>query len=94
MAIGNAPRNVPMLKLVLSPYVLVSLLVTVAIAGAVLPWIVGYSPYGQKAMEQQIDRDDSSLCAKLGLASETRRGVECKTALADLRRRHELLLLQ
>jgi hypothetical protein len=83
-----------MLKLVLSPYVLVSLLVTVAIAGAVLPWIVGYSPYGQKAMEQQIDRDDSSLCAKLGLASGTQRGVECKTALADLRRRHEVLLLQ
>ncbi|HEY2619054.1 MAG TPA: hypothetical protein VGI78_17065 [Acetobacteraceae bacterium] len=83
-----------MLKLVLSPHVLVPLLVLVAITGAVLPWIVGYSSYGQSAMEQQIDRDDSSLCTKLGLASETPRGTECKTALADLRRQHELLLLQ
>jgi hypothetical protein len=83
-----------MLKSVFSPYVLVSLLVAAAIAGAMLPWIVGYSSYGQKAMEQQIDRDDSSLCTKLGLASETQRGIECKTALADLRRQHELLLLQ
>jgi hypothetical protein len=83
-----------MLKLVLSPHVIVPLLVVVAITGAVLPWIVGYSSYGQKAMEQQIDRDDSSLCTKLGLASETQRGIECKTALADLRRQHELLWLQ
>ena len=76
-----------------SPYCLYRCLVVVAVTGAVLPWLVGYAANEQKAMEQQADQDDGSLCTKYRLAAETQRGIECKTALADLRRQHELLWL-
>jgi hypothetical protein len=93
MTIGNAIRTDPVLKFVRSPYLLIPLLVAVAVAGAVLPRLVGYAANEQKALEQQADQDDGSLCTKYRLAAETERGIECKTALADLRRQHELLLL-
>jgi len=79
---------------VLRPSLLVSVLVVVAIAGAVLPRLIGYGPYGHEAIERQIEREDGSLCAKYGMVPGTERGNECKAALADLRRQHELLLQQ
>ena len=73
----------------LKPSVLVPVFVAAAIVGAVLPWVVGYAPYGQAA----IDREDRDLCTKFGFAVGTEGAAECKAGLADLRRHHEQLML-
>jgi hypothetical protein len=77
----------------LKPLVLVSLLIVLAIAGTTLPSLVGYSAYGQQAIDQQIDREDGALCEKFGFAPGAGQNGKCKADLADLRRRHELLLM-
>ncbi len=75
------------------PLVVVPVFVALAIAGAALPKLLGLQPYGQQAIDRQIEREDGSLCQKLGFAPGGEQNNECKTALADLRRRHEQLLL-
>jgi hypothetical protein len=77
----------------LKPMVLVSLALAGVIAAAILPRLIGYAPYGQRAIEQQIDQEDSVLCGKFEMPQGTGRHSDCKAALADLRHRHELLLL-
>ena len=77
----------------LKPSVLVPVFVAAAIVGAVLPWVVGYAPYGRAAIDQQIDREDRDLCTKFGFAVGTEGAAECKAGLADLRRHHEQLML-
>ncbi len=75
------------------PSVLVPLVVAVAIAGAAVPWLLGYAPYGQQAIDQQIDPEDGALCAKFGFAPRTQiQHSDCKAALADLRHRPSALL--
>jgi hypothetical protein len=77
----------------LKPSVLVPVFIVAAIVGAALPWVIGYAPYGQAAIDQQIDREDRALCTKFGFASGTEGADECKAGLADLRRHHEQLML-
>ena len=74
-------------------YLLAALVVVAALVGLTLPSLVSYAPYGQQAIDQQIDAEDSSLCAKFGLRPEMNQFHECKTDLADMRHRHEQLLL-
>jgi hypothetical protein len=69
-------------------------LVVATIVGLSLPSVVGYAPYGQQAIDRQIDQEDSSLCEKFGLHAGTSQFSECKADLADMRHRHELLLLK
>ena len=75
------------------PSVLVPLVVAVAIAGAAVPWLLSYTPYGQQAIDQKIDPEDGALCAKFGFAPGPNPHSDCKAALADLRHRRAPLLL-
>ena len=75
------------------PLVLVPVVVAVAIAAAALPRLLGPHHYRQQAIDRQIEREDGSLCQRFGFAPSDEQNSECKTALADMRRRHELLLL-
>lgn len=52
----------------------------------------GIRPYGEQAILEQIDREDSALCGKFGLAIGTSQFSDCMIALADLRKRHVDLL--
>jgi hypothetical protein len=76
-----------------TPSVLVPLFVAVAIAGAVVPWLLTDTPYGQQAIDQKIDPEDGALCAKFGFAPGPNLHSDCKAALADLRHRRAPLLL-
>lgn len=53
---------------------------------------LGTRPYGEQAILQQIDHEDSALCKKLGFTTGTLQSADCMIALADLRRRHVDLL--
>ena len=75
------------------PWVLVTLFFALAIGAATLPSMMGYAPYGQPAIDRQIDQEDGVLCEKFEFATGTRQHSECKLALADLRHHHELLLI-
>ena len=46
------------------PPVLVPLCIGAAIAGAALLLLIGYAPFGHRAIERQIDSEGSSLCEK------------------------------
>lgn len=92
-AVGTAFRAGSVLTFVLKPFVLLPLIVLAAIAGATLPSLFGYTGYGQKSIQQEIDLEDGSLCKKFGMQVETKQFTECASDLTDLRRRHELLLL-
>ncbi len=90
-------RGVPsgtMRATLLRPSLLVILFVAIALAGATLPRLAGYAPYGQQAMDQQIDREDGALCQKFQFILGTAQYNACKADLADLRLRHERLLVQ
>jgi hypothetical protein len=52
----------------------------------------GVRPYGEQAILEQIDREDSALCGKLGVAVGTSQFADCMIALADLRQHHVDLL--
>ena len=87
--IGEVVSFRPGLAWARKPSVLVPLFVAAAIAGAAVPWLLSYTPYGQQAIDQQIDREDGALCAKFGFARGANPHSDCKAALVDLRRRHE-----
>jgi hypothetical protein len=91
--IGEALQPRSMSERQLTSLVLVPLVAAVVIAGSV-PWLMGYAPYGQQATDQQIDREDGALCEKFGFPSGAQQYSDCKVDLADLRRRHELLLVR
>lgn len=78
----------------LRPTVLMAVVAVVALAGAMLPKVAGYGAYGQQEIDQQIDREDSALCEKFQFAAGTMQHAACKADLADLRLRHERLLLR
>ena len=52
----------------------------------------GTRPYGEQAILQQIDHEDSALCQKFGFAATTSQFADCMLALADIRHRHVDLL--
>jgi hypothetical protein len=70
------------------PTVILPLFVGAAIAGAALPLLIGYAPFGHRAIERQIDREDRSLCERFELQRSA-----CTAALVDLRHRRELVVL-
>jgi hypothetical protein len=74
------------------PVVVVPLFVIGVIALATLPSLLGNVPYGQQAIQQQIAREDGTLCEKFGFTADSSQHADCKAALMDLRNRHELLL--
>jgi hypothetical protein len=70
------------------PVVIVSMAIgAVALVSAVIS-ATGMRPFGETEMLQQIEREDSQLCAKFGLQAETQKFVDCMSDLADLRDRH------
>ena len=54
--------------------------------------VAGTRPYGEQAILDQIQREDSALCSKLGIAPATQKFPDCLIDLADLRQRHVDLL--
>lgn len=52
--------------------------------------VSGMRPYGEQAILDQIEQEDSTLCHKLGIAAE--KLSDCMIDLADLRQRHMDLL--
>jgi len=68
--------------------VILPLFVGASIASAASPLLIGYAPFGHRAIERQKDREDRSLCRRFELQHS-----ECKAALTDLRHRRELVLL-
>ena len=71
-----------------------ALLVTAAVAGCIAAAIVSTAtgrPDIVKAMDDQIEREDSALCAKFGVAA-TDKFAGCLADLADLRKRHSDML--
>ena len=52
----------------------------------------GVRPYGEQAILEQIDHEDSTLCDKFGFAARTPRFADCMLDLADLRQNHLDLL--
>ena len=64
--------------------VLVIMMVSLSVAGT--------RPYGEQAILDQIQREDSALCSKFGIAPATQKFSDCLIDLADLRQRHVDLL--
>ena len=52
----------------------------------------GIRPYGEQAILNQIEHEDSALCGKFGFAAATQKFSDCLIDLADLRQRHVDLL--
>jgi hypothetical protein len=50
--------------------------------------VSGMRPYGEQAILEQIDHEDSALCSKFGLATAMPQFSDCLIDLADLRQRH------
>jgi hypothetical protein len=92
--LGESPACGSMVARLLRPSVVAPVFVGIALTGAMLPWLVGYGPYEQRAIDQQIDREDSALCEKFEFSSGTTQHSTCKADLAELRHRHERLLLR
>jgi len=94
VALDESPPSGFVVARLLRPSVLAPLFVGITLTGAMLPWLVGYGPYGQRAIDQQIDREDSALCEKFEFSSGTTQHSTCKADLAELRQQHERLLLR
>ena len=57
--------------------VILSLAVAIPLSGA--------RPYGEQAILEQIDHEDSALCDKFGFAAKTPKFADCMLDLAGLR---------
>ena len=66
--------------------------IVVAFALAVAIPLSGARPYGEQAVQEQIDHEDSVLCEKFGFESKTPKFVDCMLDLADIRNSHFALL--
>jgi hypothetical protein len=62
------------------------------VAAAVISSTDSIRPYGEQAILAQIEQEDTSLCAKLGVAAATPQFDVCVRDLADLRQHHLDLL--
>jgi hypothetical protein len=72
-------------------------LLVVAIAGVVLAAAAtvtasGIRPYGERAISEEIEREDGALCSKFGFAAPTQKSTDCMLNLSELRHRHIDLL--
>jgi hypothetical protein len=76
-----------------SGLVAIVLLIGVVLAVGVAIHASGMRPYGEQAILQQIDHEDSALCQKFGFLVTTPLFADCMLALADLRQRHVDLLV-
>jgi hypothetical protein len=54
---------------------------------------LGERPYGGDAIAAQIEREGSDLCSKFGFAPDRTKFYDCMRELADLRTRHEGLVV-
>ncbi len=64
----------------------------VVLATAATVTVSGMRPYGERAISEEIEREDSALCSKLGFAAVTQKFTDCLLDLSDLRQRHIDLL--
>jgi hypothetical protein len=64
----------------------------VLLAAAAIVTASGIRPYGEPAISDQMEREDSALCSKFGFAAATQKFTDCMLDLSDLRRRHIDLL--
>jgi hypothetical protein len=67
-------------------------MVAVVLSLSVVIPVAGIRPYGEQAILEQIDHEDSAVCAKFEFALRTSQFADCMIALADLRQRHVDLL--
>jgi hypothetical protein len=58
-----------------------------------LPRLIGLRPYGEQALTEQIEREDSAQCVKFGFAAGSEQYSTCKVGLAAFGQRHEDLLV-
>ena len=68
-----------------------SVIVVVFSLAVAIP-LSGARPYGEQAIQEQIDHEDSALCDKFGFASRTPKFADCMLDLAGLRQSHLDLL--
>ena len=68
-----------------------SAIVVVFVLAIAIP-LSGARPYGEQAIQEQIDHEDSALCDKFGFATRTPKFADCMLDLADLRQSHLDLL--
>jgi hypothetical protein len=73
------------------PFVVIPVAIATIAVCALLGYIAG-PVYGEQEIKAQIASEDSSLCGKFGLAAGTPEAAQCVVDLADLRRRHEILI--
>jgi hypothetical protein len=70
--------------------------IVVVCAGLIIALAVqalGEPPYGANGMADRIAREDSDLCTRFGFAPDRIKFEECMRDLADLRARHEGLVV-
>ena len=65
--------------------VVIASLIVVAFALAVAIPLSGARPYGEQAIQEQIDHEDSALCDKFGFAARTPKFADCMLAISTRR---------
>jgi hypothetical protein len=66
----------------------IALMITAVLTLGLVIRAFGIRPYGEGAILQQINHEDSALCQKFGFVVTTPELADCVLALAELRRRH------
>jgi hypothetical protein len=89
-ALGNYRTQAPGFAKAL---VVVLLFVGVAITGAALPKLLGMHSLREQVVDRRVERETSPYCARFGFGPGDKQNSECKSALADLRHQHKMLLL-
>jgi hypothetical protein len=69
-----------------------STILAILVALVVAIPLSGVRPYGEQAILEQIDQEDSTLCDKFGFAARSPKFADCMLDLADLRQSHLDLL--
>lgn len=73
---------------------LVAAMAAALLAVAIVMPFSGIQPYGEDVIQTHIAQQDNALCAKLGFTdANDPRAAECMAELANLRQRHERLLV-
>lgn len=73
--------------------VLVAAIAVLLLGGSALLSTTNIRPYDEDAILKQIADEDSTLCSKFGLQAASQEFGQCVADLADLRQRHEQLLI-
>jgi hypothetical protein len=69
-----------------------SAILAILVALVVAIPLSGVRPYGEQAILEQIDHEDSVLCDKFGFAASTPKFADCMLDLAGIRQSHLDLL--